>query len=164
MPHEDIVTGQGFDPAQVEMGKEIVVGQEFGPIQLELDSGINQRYLDAIENNEPIYVSESSCGGPILHPIALINNVLPRLWIGQFFRPDQAALHAKEETEFLNPVRVGERIEVKMKVADKYIKRGREYFVCEFTYTDEKGTAILRTKSVTAIGVSEGWTRSPSGN
>lgn len=57
-----------------------------------------------------------------------------------------AAVHAKEDVEYLNPGRVGKSFMVSWKVIDTYEKRGRPYQVKETLIVDEDGVEILRRR------------------
>ncbi|GAG74835.1 unnamed protein product, partial [marine sediment metagenome] len=58
-----------------------------------------------------------------------------------------AAVHAKEEVEYLDPGRVGKTFRVHWKVVDTYEKRGRPYQVKEALIVDEDGVEILRRRT-----------------
>jgi acyl dehydratase len=64
----------------------------------------------------------------------------------------KAGIWAKSEHEFLKPMKVGSKVFIRGKVADKYIKRGREYVVTEYQAVDENGEVLLRSRE-TGINV-----------
>ncbi|MDD5287789.1 MAG: hypothetical protein PHY28_01585 [Dehalococcoidales bacterium] len=64
----------------------------------------------------------------------------------------KAAIWAKSEHEFLKPLKIGGKAFVRGKIADKYIKRGRNYIVTEFETFDENGEVLIRSRE-TGINV-----------
>ncbi|GIX47363.1 MAG: hypothetical protein KatS3mg131_1574 [Candidatus Tectimicrobiota bacterium] len=78
---------------------------------------------------------------PIAHPTLLGNQAL-RLRHTKF--TVHGGLHAKQEFEFLEPIRPGMRVRSRGKVIDKYERRGKQYMVTEFVTEDENGTVLVR--------------------
>lgn len=64
----------------------------------------------------------------------------------------KAAIWAKSEHEFFKPLKVGGKAFVRGKVADKYIKRDRQYVVTEFETFDDTGEVCMRSRE-TGINV-----------
>jgi acyl dehydratase len=56
-------------------------------------------------------------------------------------------LHAKQEWEMFAPVAVGERVHSRAFVAERYLKRNREYVVCETLLFNESGAIVLRGRT-----------------
>jgi len=64
----------------------------------------------------------------------------------------RAAIWAKSEQEFFRPKKIGGKVFITGRVADKYIKRGRKYVVLEFETTNENGDTLLKSRE-TAIHI-----------
>ena len=130
--------------AEKKRADQVGVGEEFEPYEFPVTTEFNQQYLEAVEDYHPRYLQETDLGPPIVHPALLIcqSNVT---WSPSFhLPPGMAAVHAKEQVEYLNPGRVGKSFRVYWKVVDTYEKRGRPYQVKEVSVVDEDGVEILR--------------------
>lgn len=121
------------------------VGEELPDMEVNFDEDMQGRFLAALKEENPWYYSESPWGGPLTyHPLlddAPMESVMYR------YQYPFSFVHARQETEFINPLPLGKRAHVKTKVADKYVKRGRGYIVIESLVIDEDGTEILRSRN-----------------
>jgi acyl dehydratase len=125
---------------------QVTSGEEFEPYEFQVTPEFNQQYLEAIEDYHPRYLKDTDFGPPAVHPALLVaqSNVTRS---PSFYLPSgMAAVHAKEEVEYLNPARVGKKIKVSWKVVAIYEKRGRPYQVKEALIVDEDGTEILKRR------------------
>ena len=125
---------------------QVGVSEEFEPYELHITPEFNQQYLQALEDYNSRYLEETEFGPPIVHPGPLINHSNVTRSPSFYLPPGMAAVHAKEEVEYLNPGRVGKAFRVTWKVVDVYTKRGRPYQVKEALIVDEDGIEILRRK------------------
>lgn len=123
---------------------QVGIGQEFEPYEFRVTPEFNRQYLEAEEDYASRYLQETDGGPPIVHPALLINHSNVTRSPSFHLPPGMAAIHAKEEVEFLNPGRVGKTFRVSWKVVDVYEKRGRPYQVKEALIVDEDGVEILR--------------------
>jgi hypothetical protein len=125
---------------------QVASGEEFEPYEFQVTTEFNQQYLEAIEDYHPRYLKDTDFGPPAVHPALLIaqSNVTRS---PSFYLPyGMAAVHAKEEVEYLNPGRVGKKFKVSWKVVAIYEKRGRPYQVKEALIIDEDGVEILKRR------------------
>jgi acyl dehydratase len=118
--------------------EEVVVGEEIDHREFKITSEMQQNYLEALEDNNPLYIKGDPSKEPIAHPVLILNNAFPAEWIASF----KEHIHAKNYVQFLNPTRVGKKIVVRSKVYEKYIRRGRIYVTTEFTCVDEDGLEV----------------------
>jgi len=125
---------------------EVGVGEEFEPYEFRVTPEFNQQYLEAEEDHHPRYLQETEAGPAIVYPGLLINHSNVTRSPSFYLPPAMAAVHAKEEVEYLNPGRVGKTFRVYWKVVDTYEKRGRAYQVKEALIVDEDGVEILRRR------------------
>lgn len=123
---------------------QVGIGQEFEPYEFRVTPEFNRQYLEAEEDYHPRYLQETDAGLPIVHPALLINHSNVTRSPSFHLLSGMAAIHAKEEVEFLNPGRVGKTFRVSWKVVDMYEKRVRPYQVKEALIVDEDGVEILR--------------------
>ena len=132
--------------AERKRADQVGVGEEFEPYEYRVTPEFNQQYLEAEEDHHPRYFEETDFGPPIVHPGLFINHSNVTRSPSFYLPPGMAAVHAKEEIEFLNPGRVGKKFRVTWKVVDVYEKRGRPYQVKEVLIVDEDGLEILRRR------------------
>ncbi|GAI66990.1 unnamed protein product [marine sediment metagenome] len=132
--------------AKRKRADQVGIGEEFEPYEFRVTHEFNRQYLEAEEDQHPRYLEESNIGWPIVHPGLLINHSNVTRSPSFYLPPRMAAVHAKEEVEFLNPGRVGKTFRVTWKVVEVYEKRGRSYQVKDAIITDEDGVEILRRK------------------
>ncbi len=124
---------------------EMVVGEEFPELKVAFDEDLQGRFLVALKEENPWYFSNSPWGGPITyHP--LIDDA-PMVAAMHRYQYPFGFVHAKQETEFINPLPLGKPATITTKVADKYEKRGRGYIVIESLIVDEDGVEIMRTRN-----------------
>ena len=112
---------------------------EFEPYTFHVTPELNQRYCDALDDNHARYKT-------LVHPGLLINysNVTRS---PSFHLPEgMAAVHAKEEVEFLNPAMVNKSFTTYWEVIESYQKKGRFYQVKAACIIDEDGRVILKRR------------------
>lgn len=122
------------------------VGQEFEPLEFMVTPEINQQYLYAEEDFNPIYLNASEDRIPLVHPGLLLNMSNNTRSPSFYLPPGWAEIHAGEETEYLNPGKVGKKFRVTWKVIEVSEKRGRPWQVLEILIVDEDGLQIMRRK------------------
>lgn len=130
--------------AERKRADQFGVGEKFEPYEFRVTTEFNQQYLEAVEDHHPRYSQSTGAGSPIVNPSLLVvqSNVTRS---PSFYLPyGMAAVHAKEDIEYLNPGRVGKSFTVHWKVVDTYEKRGRPYQVKETLIVDEDGVEILK--------------------
>jgi hypothetical protein len=124
----------------------MIVGEEFESLEFSVTPELNQQYLYAEENFDPRYIEGSEEGSPLVHPGLLYNLSNNTRSPSFYLPPGWGEIHAGEETQFLNPAKVGKRFRVTWKVIDVFEKRGRPWHVLDILITDEDGLPIMRRK------------------
>ncbi len=122
------------------------VGEEFEPLEFVVTPELNQQYLFAEEDFHPRYIEPSTDAPPIVHPGILFNMSNNTRSPSFYLPPGWGEVHAGEETEFINPARVGKKFRVTWKVIDSYKKRGKPWHVLDILIADEDGVQIMRRK------------------
>ena len=130
--------------AERKRADEVGVGENFKTYKFRVTSEFNQQYLEAMEDYHPWYLRETEDGLPIVHPGLLINHSNVTRSPSFYLPPGIAAVHVKEEIEYLSPGRVGETFQVYWKVVNMYQKLGMLFQVKETLIVDEDGVEILR--------------------
>jgi len=131
--------------------EEVIVGQEIDYREFRVTPEMQQKFLEALQENNPIYIEGDSSKEPIAHPIVILNYAFPEKWMGSFGEH----IHAKNYVQFLNPTRVGKKIIARSKVYDKYIRRGRKFVTTEITCADEDGVEVARCRWTETHGTVE---------
>jgi len=122
------------------------VGEEFEPLEFVVTPELNQQYLYAEEDFHPRYIETTREGPPLVHP-GILYNMSNNTRSPSFFMPSGwGEIHAGEETEFLNPARVGKKIRVTWKVLKTFEKKGRPWHVLDILIVDEDGIQIMKRK------------------
>ena len=128
---------------------KLEIGQEMPEMEVVYDEDMQGRFLAALKEENPWYYAESPWGGPITyHP--LLDDAPMEATMFRYQYPF-GFVHARQETEFINPLPLGKRAVVKTWVADKYVKRGKGYIVIESLIKDEDGLEIMRTRNHSMI-------------
>jgi len=134
------------------------VGEEFEPLEFVVTPELNQQYLYAQEDFHPRYIWGDEEEPPLVHP-GLLLNMSNNTRSPSFYIPaGWAEVHVAEETEFLNPARVGKKHLVTWKVA-KVFKNvtGKPWHILDILIVDEDGRQIMRRKMTnTFISGSQG--------
>ncbi len=127
---------------------ETHVGQELPLVEQAITPELVQWYVEAVEDDHPWYHGDSPFGGPIAPALLLHNpnysNGRSRLW----YLPNlYGNLHAKQHWELYDPMPVGSLVHNRGLVVDRYLKRDREFVVCEGTLSDPSGHTLARVRS-----------------
>jgi acyl dehydratase len=121
-------------------------GEEFEPLEYRVTPEWNAQFREALEAYYPRYEEENASGTPLVVPGLFIANSNVTRSPGFRVDPGMAAVHAKEEVEYMNPGRVGKKFVVTWKVLDYYQKRDRPFQTKEALIADEDGLRILRRR------------------
>jgi len=124
----------------------MTVGDTLATYEFRVTPEFNRRYLEALEDPHPRYLSASG-GRAVVHPGLLLNQSNCTRSPGFSLPSGMAAIHAREVTEFLHPAGVNTLLRVHFRIIDRYRKRDRDYVVVEAVIEDEDGTVIMRRRS-----------------
>jgi hypothetical protein len=120
-------------------------GQELPEMEICYDEDMQGRFLAALQEENPWYYSESPWGGPVTyHPLLDDAPMESAMYSYQY---PFSFVHAKQETEFINPLPLGKPARAITKIVDKYVKRDKGYIVIESLIVDEDGVEIMRTRN-----------------
>ncbi len=122
--------------------QEVPIGIELDPVEEVLTPELVQWYAHALDSpNDNWYLYESPMGEPIVPPSVLENLGLSIRGF-RIIAPG-GSVHAMTEVEHKKPVKVGTKVRLEGKIADKYERRGKYYLVWEVTVRDEGGDVVL---------------------
>ena len=117
--------------------ESIPVGLDLGTVEVNLDEKAVKDRVNLVQWQAKEVVDKLG-----FVPPGTTIEIHPRMKFEKF--PSlKAAIWAKSEHEFIKPMKVGSKVFIRGKVADKYIKGGREYVVTEFETVDENGEVLL---------------------
>ena len=127
---------------------DIVKGMHLPDITYTITSEILERYLDGIDDLNPLYLDEeyarkSPFGGRIVPPISMaiyttVSNLIKPL--GMVVPP--GLVQAYQRYEFTGIVRPDEKLMIKSVVEDKYEKKGRKFVQLKSEVFNEKSEKV----------------------
>jgi 3-hydroxybutyryl-CoA dehydratase len=113
-------------------------GMEFGEVSYELTPEQVKKYIEAVEG-------EGGPGADAAPPtIAALFTTL-RVVLREHKMPP-GAIHAKQYFKFIRPVRAGEKLRITVRIADKFVKKERNWAVIESSVYNEKGEPVIIAK------------------
>jgi acyl dehydratase len=121
------------------------VGEAFGPLEVVISDHTVKSHLYALDDYHPWYLHDSPLGGPIA-PSTLLTRALLDLLYLSYDATRVRGLHAREELELFGPIKWGQRVTLRTRVVDKFLKRGEPYAVLAGEASDEDGRTLVRTK------------------
>lgn len=127
------------------------IGETMGPFAYVVPVDFNRRRLP------PLSVADASSlrdadGREIAEPSLLCGQ---HTWVGRRRYHWAGSVHAKCEAEFLEPVHVGSRIEVSLRIGGKYERRGGRYVVFELETRNEGGALAARVRNTMLLNRAE---------
>lgn len=129
----------------------IVVGETLGPIEYPVKTGHVKQYTEDWKDPNPIYLEDSSFGGPIVPP-AYRAGLDSFSLLGSKYNA-RATVGVSTEHKFIAPLKPDQTVSAKGVLTDKYIKRGIEYVVIVYELLDESGTLIRQSVDCIALSV-----------
>jgi len=131
---------------------DALIGEVLGSYEKEITEKQTSRYLKAIGDNNPWFSQDSPFGGPIINPL-MFGDEYVRLYFdcGNYSR-NEGMLHSRTEHENFGVLKVGSRVKVSGRIADKFMRRGRRSLVIEVNVADEQGRPVSTTK-ITLVSI-----------
>ena len=108
----------------VKSWDEIRVGDELGSIQYSVSPEMVKDYVESLDDPAPWYLEDSPFGGPIVPPFYLCDDFVRLLIQAKY---PVGVLHTKQECEFKHPIKPRMLLTVRGRIADLYVKQGRDY-------------------------------------
>ncbi len=126
------------------------VGEEYGSQETRFTEAEVREHADWLDDRSPWYHGESPFGGTVVHPTRFY-------YAAGALRRSMYELAGPVLTklafEYRKPVRPGELLQISSRVVDKYIKRGRYYYVVESTFRDEQGKEAACCKETVMLSM-----------
>ena len=140
------------DNGQVSTDRnDIYVGRDYGRHDFVIDAEEIAEYSGAVDDHSPIYSGPSPFGGPVAPALVRRGEVysyraasgVPAWYLPNVF----GNLHARQEWDLLAPVMVGDAIHTRSFIAERYMKRGRDYVVNEVLYFNADDALVARSRT-----------------
>jgi acyl dehydratase len=128
------------------------VGDDLGSLEFTISEEMVERNAWANDDYNPWYMDESPFGGRIASPV-LLASFDARLFYGYYAYPAGGSLFAKQEFEYLAPIKIGKPYRITGKLAEIYQRRGRTFFKVAMSVTDEAGAEVMRMSKTVAAPV-----------
>ena len=130
--------------------EHLEVGDDLGTKTIAITEELVREYTELIESDHEWYTTSSPFGGRIAPPTIFDNETL-RMIDKVYAR--FGSIHAKQSWSFRKPVLVGGKIKVSVRIADKFVKRDKGWFVMELTATDEAGDVVCTGRHTSAVSL-----------
>lgn len=123
---------------------ELKAGDQYEPLEFVVTSDLNQQFLYAVEDFNPIYLEGRDGKPPIVHPVLLMH-MSPRTRSPSYRQaPGMGSAFARDRSRYFGPGFVGGTFRVTWTVTNTYEQRGKIYQDYVALVQDENGAAILR--------------------
>jgi acyl dehydratase len=128
-----------------------VEGLDLGCMEYVLDEERVHRYLAATGADNPRYSAEA--GHQRVAPPAILASDTLRLTGNRYHVT--GGIQVGQRLELANPPLVGKRITVRGRLAEKFRRKGRPFFVLESSTEDEDGRLLLRSRAVNLLSLEQ---------
>ena len=112
---------------------EVQLDEELGTYEYEFTQEMLDRFRQAMDDPEAVYATLA-----VKHDATAFQMV---------YDDQTGGVNAGNEVEFFNPPIPGKKIRVTARIADKYLRRDKPYFVIEATAIDEDGRLLEKVRT-----------------
>ena len=112
---------------------QVQAGEELGSYEYEFTQEMLDKFRQAVDDPEAAFATLA-----VKHDATAFRMV---------YDDPTGGVNAGNEVEFFNPPLPGKRIRVTARVADKYWRRDKPYFVIESTAVDEDGRLLEKVRT-----------------
>jgi len=133
--------------------EDLQLEKDFPVLEYPITRKLVDRFIEATGDDDPLHSDERRCaeeGLPgVLAPTGLAG-IFGRLSYLQHHRMTPGGILAKQEMEFLSPFYVGDTLQVRAKVTERYRRKERDYVTIESVAERQDGEKVAVVR-VTAI-------------
>jgi N-terminal half of MaoC dehydratase len=134
---------------------ESAIGREIEPFEFPVERGKIRELATAILDDNPVYFEAEDPPAPLTFTRTM------NLWSDNYVQHVMGLgvdlhrmLHGGQDYEYLGPVRAGDVLTVRGRLAETYTKEGKRggvlrFIVHELTFTNQAGEEVIRTRNVT---------------
>jgi acyl dehydratase len=128
------------------------IGDDLGSRDFTITEEMVERNAWANDDYNPWYMEGSPFGGRIISPVYLAS-FDAQLFYGYYAYPVGGSLFAKQEFEYISPVRIGETYTMRGTLEDIYQRRGRTFFKVRMSVVNQQGVEVMRMAKTVAAPV-----------
>lgn len=110
------------------------IGREVGPVEIEVDERRVREFVYAVDDFNPWHLYSSPFGNPVA-PVPLLTPDDPDFAASQPIGPEDA-LASRYEVRSLEPVKIGQKVSLLARNAERYVRRRKAYITRDFDVTD----------------------------
>ena len=123
---------------------ELKAGDQYAPLEFVVTADLNQQFLYAVEDFNPVYIAGRDARPAIVHPVLLMH-MSPRTRSPSYRQaPGMGSAFARDRSFYFKPGYVGGRFRVTWTINNTYEQRGKIYQDYVALVRDEEGNDILR--------------------
>jgi acyl dehydratase len=122
------------------------VGRDYGTFEYPITPERIRTYVEGTGDDNPWYRGDSPLGGPVA-PALIIHSAVYKPATEWYLPKIFGNLHARQEWENFAPVMVGDTLRARRLIVERYLKRDREYVVCEVIVTNSAGLIVSRSRT-----------------
>jgi len=123
---------------------QLQAGDCYESFEFTVTPDLNQQWLYAVEDFNPLYIEGGNGKPALVHPVVLMQ-ISPRTRSPSFRQaPDMGSALARDCTTFLAPCYVGTRLRVDWLIKQTYEQRNKIYQDYVATIRDEAGVEVMR--------------------
>lgn len=128
----------------VRYAHEMQAGDRYAPLEFMATAELNQQFLFAVNDFNPLYVEGRDGHPPIVHPVLLMH-MTPRTRSPSYRQaPGMGSAFARDRSTYCAPAYVGSMLSVEWEVTRTYEQRDKIYQDYVATVRDERGREVLR--------------------
>jgi hypothetical protein len=129
---------------ETKFAHELLAGESYQPLDFLVTADLNQQFLYAVEDFNPVFVDGKGGRPALVHPVLLMH-MSPRTRSPSYRQaPGMGSAFARDRSTYLRRAFVGSRFRVTWLVTDTYEQRGKIYQDYIAQICDEQGECVLR--------------------
>ena len=120
---------------------QISPGDRLRPIEYEITPPVHESFLiSAAATPELTRLLIDDRGRSVAHPMQTLTDY--SALIQQRYGPMGSGLHARHESTLLRPIPLDTPLTAEGSVVDKFVKRGRDYWIADYSVSDQEGVLV----------------------
>ena len=125
-----------------------LIGKEYGQVEFTVDRDRVVQFADAIGDDDPRYREGDTPIAPPTFPTVMQIQTGGQVVLDQELGLDYTrVVHGEQEYVMERPLRAGDRLVARPRIADIYARGPNEFLVVETTITDESGSVVCTGRS-----------------
>ena len=121
-----------------------LIGKQYGDVPFEVERERVVQFADAIGDDDPRYRSEEPVAPPTFPTVLQIATGGQIVLDPELGLDYSRVVHGEQEYVIERPIRAGDRLIARPRIADIYAKGPNEFLVTETIVRDERGDVVVR--------------------